>query len=101
MGGSNAARVNKRGDRRGMATPVTVGATEEWSMRVNPEWLARVKVKAADWGLTTSELIRVLVDQGLENDLAMLYPPDGSEETLTARVRREKSLGYRLKHLGR
>src|ERR1700693_6134646 len=44
-------------------------------MRVNAEWLARWKVKARDWNVSTAELMRVLIDQGLEGDLSVLFPP--------------------------
>jgi hypothetical protein len=44
-------------------------------MRVNPAWLERVREKAKDWGVTPTQLIRALIDQGLEGDMAVLFPP--------------------------
>ena len=66
-------RPGQSGNPKGRAA--TVSATEEWNMRVNAEWLARVKVKARDWNVSTAELMRVLIDQGLEGDLSVLFPP--------------------------
>jgi hypothetical protein len=85
MAEKNAVKVaaGKQGGR-----PATVTATEAWNMRVNAEWLARVKVKAKDWNVSVSELIRVLVEHGLEGDMEVLFPPTKPEMSVREKIRR-------------
>jgi hypothetical protein len=84
MGGKNAPVPSYRRSKE------PVNATEAWMMRVNPEWHAKVKQKAKDWGISASQLVRILVEKHLDDaDMTILDPPDTSEESIQERMRRE------------
>jgi len=80
-------------EKRKPGRPVTIGASSELSMRVSPEWLARVRVKAKSWGMTTAQLVRLLVEQGLEGDMAVLFPPGEDPDYVPIHERLRKGGG--------
>jgi hypothetical protein len=71
----------------GPGPPVTVGASEAWFMRVNPEFHATLKRKAADWGVPASVLVRLVLEKGFEEEL---FEPPEPGEMLRDRIRRER-----------
>lgn len=77
--------ANPLGRKRGRPKQDPALATEAWMMRVRPEWHDRVMAKAKEWGVSGSELVRLMVDMSMEGD--MLERPEPGE-SIRDRIRR-------------
>ncbi len=85
-------RESKSASRKGHTNnphgrPVTVEATEVWMMRVNPVFHATLMRKAKEWGISGAELVRLVVQEGFDEEL---FEPPVPGELIRDRLRRER-----------
>jgi hypothetical protein len=64
-----------------------LAGSERWMMRVNPEFHATLVRKAKDWGVSSAELVRLVLEKGFTEDL---FEPPEPGELLIDRMRRER-----------
>jgi hypothetical protein len=77
----------KRKSNNPAGRPVTIGASEKWFMRVNPDFHAKLREKAKDWGVSSAELVRLVLEKGFEEEL---FDPPEPGEMIRDRIRRER-----------
>lgn len=75
----------KRKSNNPAGRPATLSGTEQWMMRVNPRFRATLMRKAKDWGVSSAELVRLVVQQGFEEEL---FEPPAPGETVRDRLKR-------------